>query len=120
MTNCGSQRLKRALTRNFSPLQREIFEQLLKLQEMEKLDPKGNNQDKITFLRKFLWEKSALNDEQKAVGELLASFSDIFAKYRFDVGYNTDLKKKLTPESRIPIYWIGIGARPSNTYPFEK
>ena len=49
---------------NLSPLQREIFEQLLKLQEMEELDPKGNHQDKITFLSKFPWEKSALNDEQ--------------------------------------------------------
>ena len=66
---------------NLSPLQREIFEQLLKLQEMQKLDPKGNHEDKITFLSKFPWEKSALNDEQKAVvGELLVEFSDIFAK----------------------------------------
>ena len=75
---------------------------------MEKLDPKGNNQDKITFLSKFPWEKSALNDEQKAVvGELLVEFSDIFAKHRFDVGYNTDLKIKLTPERSIPIYEQG-------------
>ena len=93
---------------NFSPLQREIFEQLLKLQEMEKLHPKGNHQDKITFLSKFPWEKLALNDEQKAVvGELLVEFSDIFAKHRFEVGYNTDLKKKLTPERSIPIYEQG-------------
>ena len=75
---------------------------------MEKLDPKGNHQDKITFLSKFQWEKSALNDEQKAVvGELLVEFSDIFAKHRFDVGYNTDLKIKLTPERSIPIYEQG-------------
>ena len=57
---------------NLTPLQIEIFEQLLKMQEMEKLDPKGNHQDKIIFLSKFPWEKLALNDEQKAVvGELL-------------------------------------------------
>ena len=93
---------------NLSPLQRDIYEQLLKLQEMEKLDPKGNNQDKITFLSKFPWERSALNDEQKAVvGELLVEFSDIFAKHRFDVGYNTDLKIKLTPERSITIYEQG-------------
>ena len=93
---------------NLSPLQREIFEQLLKLQEMEKLDPKGNHQDKITFLSKFPWEKLALNDGQKAVvGELLVEFSDIFAKHRFDVGYNTDLKIELTPERSIPIYEQG-------------
>ena len=90
---------------NLSHLQREIFEQLLKLQETEKLDPKGNHQDKITFLSKFSWEKSAHNDEQKAVvGGLLFEFSDIFAKHRFDDGYNTDLKIKLTPERSIPIY----------------
>ena len=52
--------------------------------------------------------KSALNNEQKAVvGELLVEFSDIFAKHRFDVGYNTDLKIKLTPERSIPIYEQG-------------
>ena len=75
--------------KNLSALQREIIEQLLKLQEMEKLDPKGNQQDKITFLSKFPGEKLALNDEQTAVdGELLVGFSDIFAKHRFEVGYN--------------------------------
>ena len=80
---------------NLSPLQREISEQLLKLQEMEKLDPKGNHKDNITFLSKFPWEKLALNDEQKGVvGELLFEIIDIFAKHRFDVGYNTDLKIK--------------------------
>ena len=74
---------------------------------MKKLDPKGNNQDKITFLSKFPWKKLALNDEQKAVvGELLVEFSDFFAKHRFDVGYNTDLKIKLTPKS-ILIYAQG-------------
>ena len=73
---------------------------------MEKLDPKGN-QDKITFLSKFPWEKLALNDDQKAViGELLVEFSDIFAKHRFDVGYNR-FKNKVTPERSIPIYEQG-------------
>ena len=74
---------------------------------MEKLDPKGNHQDKIAFLSKFPWEESGLNDEQKAVvGELLVEFSDTFPKHRFDVGYNADIKIKLTPE-RIPIYEQG-------------
>ena len=75
---------------------------------MEKLDPKGNHQDIIHFLNKFPWEQLALNDEQKAVVcELLVEFSDIFAKHRFDVGYNTDLKIKLTPERSIPIFEQG-------------
>ena len=77
---------------------------------MEKLDTKGKqkHQDKITFLSKFPWEKFALNDKQKAAaGEPFVEFSDIFAKHRFDVGCNTDLKKKLTPERSIPIYEQG-------------
>ena len=93
---------------NLSALQREIFEQLLKLQEMGKLDPKGNHQDKITFLSKFPWDKLDLIYEQKAVvGELLVKFSDIFAKHRLDVGYNTDLKMELTPDRSKPIYEQG-------------
>ena len=47
---------------NMSPLQRETFEQLLKLQEIEKLDTKGNHQDRINFLSELPVEKSALND----------------------------------------------------------
>ena len=70
---------------------------------MEKSDPKGNHQDKIIFLRKITWKKLTINDEQKTVvGELLNEFSDIFAKHRFDVGYNADLKTNLTPERIIP------------------
>ena len=90
---------------NLGPLQGEIFAQLLKLQEMEQLVPKGNNQDKIAFLGEFLSKISAPNGEQKALaGEQLDEFSDIFAQHRFGVGYNTDLKIKLTPERSIPIY----------------
>ena len=48
------------------------------------------------------------NDEQKDVlSEILVEFSDIFAKHRIDLGYNTDLKIKLTPERSIPIYEQG-------------
>ena len=43
---------------DLSPSQREIFEQLLKLQEMRNY----THQDKITFLSKIPWEKSSLND----------------------------------------------------------
>ena len=31
-------------------------------------------------------------------------FSDIFAKHRFDVGFNTELKIKLTSEHELPVY----------------
>ena len=38
------------------------------------------------------------------VEKLLVEFSDIFAKHRFDVGFNTELKIKLTPEHELPVY----------------
>ena len=36
--------------------------------------------------------------------EILVEYDDIFAKHIFDVGYNTDLKVKLTPEHDLPVY----------------
>ena len=41
------------------------------------------------------------------VGELIVEFSDILAKHRFYVGFNTDLKIKLTSERSIPVYKQG-------------
>ena len=35
---------------------------------------------------------------------LLIEYYDIFAKHRFDVGYNTELKVKLTPAHDSPVY----------------
>ena len=76
---------------------------------MEKLDPKGNHQEKFTFLSNFLWKKWALDDEQKAgVVDLLVELIDIFAKHRFDVVYNTDFKIKLTPERSLSINEQGL------------
>ena len=48
-----------------------------------------------------------MTSKKAVVVELLVEFSDIFPKSRFDVGYNTDLKIKLTPERSIPIYEQG-------------
>ena len=36
--------------------------------------------------------------------EWLGEYYDIFAKHRFDVGYNTELKVKWTPLHDIPVY----------------
>ena len=36
--------------------------------------------------------------------EILVEYNDIFAKHRFDVGYNTELKVKLTPGHDLPVY----------------
>ena len=36
--------------------------------------------------------------------DLLVEYYDIFAKQRLDVGYNTELKVKLTPAHDLPVY----------------
>ena len=75
---------------------------------MENSDPINNIDDRHNFLRRFPWNKSALNPEQKEELEILIlEYCDIFAKHRFDVGYNTELKIKLTPEHSMPMYVQG-------------
>ena len=86
-------------------MQRDIYDQILHFQNLEKIDPKNNAKDRDLFLEKFDWQNSVLTFEQKCqVENLLMEFSDIFAKHRFDVGYNTELKIKLTPEHNLPVY----------------
>ena len=46
-------------------------------------------------------------DQRSEVEHLLIEYADIFAKHRFDVGYNFDLKIKLTPEHQRPLYTQG-------------
>ena len=60
------------------------------------------------FLRRFPWSKSSFNPDHKEKLEiLLLEYCDIFAKHRLDVGYNTELKIKLTPEDSMPMYFQG-------------
>ena len=93
---------------NLSPLQREIYDQILRFQKIEKQNPIENDIDRNNFLQRFPWEKSKLSAEEKLIVEnLLIEFQDIFAKHRFDVGYNTELKNKLIPEHDLPVYVHG-------------
>ena len=49
-----------------------------------------------------------LTEAQRAqVEQVLVEFHDVFAKHRFDVGYNTELKIKLTTEHQLPLYTQG-------------
>ena len=90
---------------NLSPLEREIYDQISYFKSLEKIDPKIDPSQKEKFLENFNWENSVLElNERKQVEELLLEFSDIFAKHRFDVGFNTELKVKLTPEHELPVY----------------
>ena len=89
-------------------IQREIYDQILYFQGLEKIEPNNNIQDRMTFLSNFQWANSVLtNDQRSEVECLLIEYADIFAKHRFDVGYNSDLKIKLTPEHQRPLYTQG-------------
>ena len=89
-------------------IQRDIYDQILHFQGLEKLEPKTKCQDRLKFIKNFKWENSVLTEDQRSkVEDLLVDFSDIFAKHRFDVGYNSDLKIKLKPEHTRPLYTQG-------------
>ena len=85
-------------------IQRDIYDQILHFPSLEKIELKMNLQDRLTFIKNFKWKNSVLKEDQKSkVEDLLVDFSDIFAKHRFDVGYNSDLKIKLKPEDTRPL-----------------
>ena len=86
-------------------LQGKIYDNITELQQRDTLGPQQNSGDRETFLKQFDWSKSALTAEQiQEMQELLVDYNDIFAKHRFDVGYNTELKVKLTPAHDLPVY----------------
>ena len=89
-------------------LQQEIYDQVLQLQRLEKMKPTENSRDRREFLKKFSWDTCAINNDQKEdLEEFLVEYHDVFAKHRFDVGYNTEVKIKLTPEHPLPVYVQG-------------
>ena len=42
--------------------------------------------------------------QKRQVEEMLVEFSNIFANHRFDVGNNSEITMKLTPEHDQPLY----------------
>ena len=91
-----------------TPIQREIYDQILNFKKLELCEPKLNDHDRLTFLSQFNWENSILTNAQRSeVENLLVKYSDVFAKHRFDVGYNSELQIKLTPEHQRPLYTQG-------------
>ena len=60
---------------------------------------------KKSFLAKFDWNSSILAADQKNdIESILVEFEDIFPRHRFDVGYNMEMRVKLTPEHLNPVY----------------
>ena len=86
-------------------VEKRIYDEWSILQELEQIDPQTNQSYRTGFLQTFNWKDSVLNEAHKQqVEKLLVEFSDIFAKHRFDVSYNSEITMKLTPEHDQPVY----------------
>ena len=86
-------------------VEKRICDELSKLQELDQIEPQTNQSYRTKFIQRSKWKDSVLNEAQKQqVEELLVEFSDLFAKHTFDVGYNSELRMKLTTEHDQPIY----------------
>ena len=81
-----------------TPIQTRIPNELLELEQLEKINPLEDTDSRNQFLSKFDWTDSTLQpDANQAVENLLAEFHDIFARHRFDIGINAEFKVQLTP-----------------------
>ena len=86
-------------------IERRIFDEILALRELEKLDPARSHDERVKFLQNFKWDESLLSPSQQAqVEALLVQYNSIFARHRLDIGMNTDFKVKLTPQHNEPVY----------------
>ena len=77
-------------------VEERIYNDLSKLQELDKIHPQTDKNFCAKFLQRFKRKDSVLSETQKRqIEELLVEFSDIFVKHRFDVGYNSEVTMKL-------------------------
>ena len=89
----------------YTPIQSRILREIKELEEIQKLDPNNNAEDREAFLKNFKWDDSQLTEnDQKDIEEILIEFNDIFARHRLDIGINHDFKIKLTPKTDDPVY----------------
>ena len=89
----------------YTPIQQRIYNELLELKELEKLNPKDNEESKTKFLANFDWSDTTLSPfERQKIEAILVEYHDIFARHRFDIGTNRQFKVKLTPNDDRPAY----------------
>ena len=89
----------------YTPVQQRIYNELLELKELEKLNPQENETSRKSFLPNFDWSDTTLSPEkQQQVDESLIDFHDIFARHRFDIGTNREFKMNFTPNDDRPAY----------------
>ena len=88
-----------------TPIQTHILTELREPGQLEQLNPLKDTNSCDQFISNFDWTDSTLHlDTKQAVEDLLVEFHDIFPRYRFDVGINTEFKVQLTPLDNRPAY----------------
>ena len=86
-------------------MQTRILTELRELLRKEKLNPKDDIEPRTQFLKRFDWTDTLLTEtEKQAVEDILVEYHDIIARYRMDVGMNTEIKVKLTPKDDKAVY----------------
>ena len=88
-----------------TPVQKCILEELLNLQELEKLNPQDDPESRRHLLTNIDWIDSMLQtDEVARIEDLQVEFHDVFAKHRCDIGMNEEFTVQLTPRDDSPAY----------------
>ena len=86
-------------------IQKRVLEELLNLQELEKLNTQDDPESRSQFLTNFDWTDSLLQTDKIArIEDLLVKFHDLFARHRFDIGMNEEFTANLMPKDDCPAY----------------
>ena len=88
-----------------NPIEKRIYDEIVKLRGKEKVDHTVNDQQIQAFLIIFQREISILSThERQQIGILLVKYHKIFSRHRLDIGNNTEIKLKLTSEHDDVVY----------------
>ena len=103
--NFACQLQKQVVVFHFWRFYKETFLNSFHFQLYEKMDTTNNDFDTMKFLKKFHCDTCVLKTEQtRQLEDFLVEYNDVLAKLRFDIGYNKELKIKLTSENQLPLY----------------
>ena len=85
--------------------QTQILEELIQLNEQEKLNPQESTEYWNNLLKRFHWTDTLLTkSEEQAIEIVLVDYHYIFARHRMDIGMNTELKLRLTRRDDKSVY----------------
>ena len=89
----------------YTPIQQRIFDELTEPKQLEQLNPNDNKESRTKFFDHFDWTDTTLSSfERQHIEDILKQYHDIFARHRFDIGSNREVKFKLTPNGDRPGY----------------